>query len=102
MWESVLFAPLVPMPVIWAAVTLTVALAALALWRGLAAWALRTLAAGVIVLGLLNPSVTSQEYTPLPDIALIMVDESASQSLPPRPAQTRGALEGLKSRPKSP
>ena len=96
MWESVLFAPLVPMPVIWAAVTLTVALAALALWRGLAAWALRTLAAGVIVLGLLNPSVTSQEYTPLPDIALIMVDESASQSLPPRPAQTRAALEGLK------
>ena len=55
----------------------------------------RSLAALAIILTLLNPSLTEEQRQSLPDIALIVVDRSPSQSLQARTAQTDAALAEL-------
>ncbi|WP_245624923.1 glutamine amidotransferase [Jannaschia seosinensis] len=71
------------------------ALCLLAAWRRLPGWWLRALAVGVLALALADPSLQTEEREPLSDILLIVVDESASQHLSDRPAQSAAALEGV-------
>ena len=92
MSRSVVFDPLVPLPLIWALGGLAVLLLALAAWRGLRGWPLRTLAALALGVALLNPTLQEELRKPLSDIVLLVVDESASQKLGDRPAQTEEAV----------
>ena len=74
---------------------LALAVCLLAALRGLPGWWLRASAALVLAVALLNPSLQTEEREPLSDILLIVVDESASQGLSDRGAQSEAALAGL-------
>ena len=65
---------------------------ALALWRGLSGWWLRALALGALLLALANPALQEEERQNLTDIVIAVVDDSASQGLADRRAQTEAAL----------
>ncbi|GGD45272.1 hypothetical protein [Sinisalibacter lacisalsi] len=93
--SSVIFDPAFAWPVLWAAAAVVLALTALALWRGLKGWALRALAAGALLVALAGPSLQSEDRAGLGDILLAVVDESASQGLSDRAAQTEAALAAL-------
>ncbi|WP_417259898.1 hypothetical protein [Celeribacter sp.] len=87
------FVPLMALAVIAAVAVLLLAIAA---WRGLSGWAWRTLAVTGILIALANPAVQEEQRDPLTDIVILVVDESASQSLSDRPAQVaqaRAAIE---------
>lgn len=92
---SVIFAPLLPWPVLAGAAGLAMALVLLALWRGLSGWGLRALAAAVLLGALAQPSLQREERTALSDIVLLVEDRSASQTLSDRAAQTDAAVAKL-------
>jgi hypothetical protein len=91
------FAPLLPWPLI-AGLTAAAAvlLVILAVRRG-RGWILRGLALGALVAALANPSVSRDERQPQPDLAVIVVDESASQTLASRTRQAEAALVSVES-----
>jgi hypothetical protein len=89
---QVIFDPLLPWLAIAVLAALMVGIVALALWRGLQGWGLRGLAAVALVLALANPSIQREDRDPLSDIVIVVVDDSASQAIGDRPAQTARAL----------
>lgn len=95
MSRTVIFDPLVPLPLIWALAAVAVVMLAFAIWRGLRGWPLRGLAMLTLGLALVNPSLQEENRKPLSDIILAVVDDSASQRLSDRPAQTEAALASL-------
>ncbi len=95
MTASVVFAPLVGWPLVYGLAVLAFALVALALWRGLSGWWLRALALTALILALANPALQEEERQNLSDIVLVVVDDSASQGLSDRQAQTEAALAAV-------
>ncbi|SDE13536.1 hypothetical protein [Ruegeria marina] len=95
MTGTVLFDPLVPLPLLIALAVVTLAGIGLALWRGLSGWALRGLSALVILAALAGPVWQVEDRDPLSDIVLMLEDESASQTLADRPEQMRLAADRL-------
>jgi hypothetical protein len=96
MTGTVIFDPLLPLVAIWGLGTVIAAVLIFAIWRGLAGWALRALAAAVLLGALANPSLQQEDRAPLSDIVLIVVDESASQRISDRSAQTQEAVDHLR------
>ncbi|BAQ70530.1 threonine dehydrogenase [Rhodovulum sulfidophilum] len=96
MTGEVIFDPLLPLPLIWALAVLVAGIVGFALWRGLAGWWLRGLAALAVLAALANPSLQTELRTPLSDIVVLVVDESASQRLSDRPEQTARAVERVR------
>jgi hypothetical protein len=92
---SLVFAPLIPWPVLVAAGGIATLLVGLALWRGLSGWWLRALALGALVLALANPALQEEERQTLSDIVILVVDDSASQGLSDRRAQTEAAVASV-------
>ncbi len=90
--RTVVFDPLVPMPVLWALGAVTVLMVAFALWRGLRGWPLRGLAFAALGLALANPSLQEEDRKPLTDIVILVVDESSSMGLADRKAQSDTAV----------
>ena len=88
---SLIFAPLLPGPVLAGLAGAALVLLGLALWRGLQGWALRALGAMVLLAALAGPALQRAETEPLSDIVLLLEDRSASQALPDRPGQTDAA-----------
>ncbi|KUJ78917.1 hypothetical protein [Ruegeria profundi] len=95
MTGTVIFDPLIPWPVLAIVATVAVAGVVLALWRGLSGWALRGLAALVVIAALAGPVYQVEDRAPLTDIVLMIEDESASQTLSDRADQTARAAEEL-------
>jgi len=95
MTASMVFAPLVGWPVIFALAGLTLALLALALWRGLPGWWLRGLGLVALLAALANPALQEEDRADLSDIVILVVDESASQGLGDRKAQTEAAVAAI-------
>ncbi len=93
--RTVVFDPLVPMPVIWALAAIAVIMVAFALWRGLRGWPLRGLAFAALGLALINPSLQEEDRKPLTDIIILVVDESSSLGLSDRKAQSDAAVADL-------
>ena len=95
MTGSIVFDPLLP----WVFIASLAAFAGLgvvlALWRGLQGWALRGLAALVVLAALAQPSYQIEDRAPLSDIVLIVEDKSASQSLGDRLNDTTNAAVAL-------
>ena len=98
MGGEIILDPLVPMVVLWAAAALAALLVAVALWRGLSGWWLRGLTALALLAALANPSLQTEERSPLSDIVLAVVDDTASNRIGDRPEQTEAALEHLRAR----
>lgn len=93
---EIIFDPLLDWPVVWAALIVAVLFSAVALWRGLAGWWLRALAAVVLLVALFNPSLQQEERAQLSDIVILVVDDSASQRIADRPAQVAEAVAAVK------
>ena len=98
MTGTVLFDPLIPLPLLIGLAVLAALGLLLALGRGLSGWALRGLAAAVVLAALAGPSYQTEDRAPLSDIVLLLEDESASQRLSDRAAQTDAAAEALSAR----
>ena len=64
---------------------------------GLSGW-LRLLALSVVLSALANPRLVTEQSTPLPDLALVVVDQTLSQQIGNRAAQTEAALAELQTR----
>ncbi len=91
MTGTILFDPLIPWPLLAVVAALAVAGVALALWRGLSGWALRGMAALVVLAALAGPVYQQEDRAPLSDIVVMIEDESASQHLSDRPEQMEAA-----------
>ncbi len=92
---SVIFDPLVPLPIIWIVASGAALCLLLAIWRRLSGWWLRTLAMAALVLGIANPSLQTEERDLLTDIVIAIVDKSASQRISDRAEQTAEAIAAL-------
>ncbi len=95
MTGTVIFDPLIPWPFLAAVALIAMSGVVLALWRGLSGWALRGLAALVILGALSGPVYQVEDRAPLTDIVLMIEDESASQTLSDRAEQTAQAANDL-------
>ncbi len=87
--------PLLPIEAIWALGALALLLAVLGLRRRLKGAWLRIGAAAALLAALLDPALVSEDREPLSDIAVIVVDESASQTIEDRAETARAAREAL-------
>ncbi len=92
---SLAFAPLIPAPVLLALAVIAFLMLAFAAWRRANGWPLRGLALALLLLGLANPSLIREERQPLTEQAIILLDESPSQQVENRSAQSARALAGL-------
>ena len=92
---EITFAPLLSWSLLAAVAAVAAVMVALALWRGLRGWWLRGLAALALLMALANPTLQTELRDTLTDIALVVVDKTASNRLSDRAAQTETARAHL-------
>jgi hypothetical protein len=92
------FDPLLPLPIVATLAALIVVVLALLVWQRVRGAWLRALASALLVLALVNPVLNREERDPLPGVVALVVDDSASQRLGNRAAQTEAAVAALKAR----
>jgi hypothetical protein len=92
------FDPVLPWSLIAALAGLLALVLLVLAWRRVRGTALRAIASALLVLALTNPVLKREERDPLPGIVALVVDESASQRLGKRSAQTEKAVAQLKER----
>jgi hypothetical protein len=90
--DQIVFAPLVPWPLVGVIAALALVVVGLAFYAGLRGRWARLSAAALLLAALAGPSLRSDERAPLSDIVLLAIDESASQKIGDRPAQTAAAV----------
>jgi len=95
MTSTLVFDPLVPWPLLLMVAVIAAIMVMLAVVRGLNGWALRGLAALVVIGALAGPSYQQEDRAPLSDIVLLVEDQSASQRLGDRAGQTTQAADTL-------
>ena len=92
---SIDWAPLIPWPVLLFLAVAAVPVIGFATWRrARGAW-WRALTVATLLLALANPSLVEEQRDPLADVALVVVDESPSQRIGQRTAQTEAAVEKI-------
>ena len=94
---SIDFSPMVPAPLFWAGAVLAVLLVGLLLFRRNRGAVLRALSLAALLLALSNPTLRQEERESLANIAIVVIDESTSQTIADRPEQAaaiRHELEG--------
>ena len=92
---ELVFDPLLDWMVIAALAIPMALLACFALVRGLKGGLLRLAAASLIALALANPSIVDEDRRAVPDVAVVVVDRSASQSIGDRTVDTDAALAAI-------
>jgi hypothetical protein len=92
------FDPLLPWPLVAALGGVLLLVIVLLVWQRVRGAWLRALASVLVVLALVNPVLKREERDPLPGIVALVVDDSASQRLGNRTAQTEAAVTALKAR----
>jgi hypothetical protein len=95
---SIVFAPLVPPELLIGVAALAAVLVIFAAWRRARGTVTRAAAMAVLAGLLANPAIKEELREPLKDVAVIVVDESRSQDIAPRPTQTAEALRSLTER----
>jgi hypothetical protein len=85
---SIDFAPLIPGPWLWIAAAVAALLCMLLFWRRSRGAAMRALALAALLAALANPTLRQEERERLANIAIVVTDESTSQSIDKRPEQT--------------
>ena len=95
---EIIFAPLLS----WALIASLAGAGAMAVlyaaWRRARGTGLRALAIATLLALLANPSIKQERREPLPDIAVVVVDESPSQGIGSRRMQTEAALDHIRAR----
>ena len=92
---NIVFDPYAPLWLFWSIAAVTTGLVILSLVRNWKSGLFRVLAAAALFCLLANPQIREGETTPLDDIALILVDESGSQTLDDRNTITADAAAKL-------
>ncbi len=87
MKTSLVFDPLLPLPIIGGLAVLLLLVNAFGRWRGLKSFLLRSLAFVFIALALFNPQKRLEDRKPLPNIVLLVKDKSESMRLNRRDRQ---------------
>jgi hypothetical protein len=95
---SIDFAPMLPVPLFWAAGLLAVVLLTLLVLRRSRGAAFRAAAVLALLAALANPTLREEERESLANIAIVIVDESTSQTLAKRPEQTRAIRADLEAK----
>ncbi|NNK16799.1 MAG: hypothetical protein HKP51_07835 [Sulfitobacter sp.] len=95
MTSSIVYDPLIPLPLLIVVAIIALIGLILAILRGLNGWPLRGLAAAVVLGALANPSYQQEDRAPLSDIVLLVEDESASGRLADRATETADAATAL-------
>ncbi len=95
MTGTIIFDPLIPWPILAVVALIALSGVVLALLRGLSGWALRGLAALVVLAALSGPVYQVEDRAQLTDIVLMIEDESASQTLSDRAEQTAQTANDL-------
>jgi hypothetical protein len=90
------FSPLLPWPVLLAAGVVAALLIAQIAWRRGRGWPARALAVTVLMAALANPRLVAEEREPRPDVAVVVIDRSLSQTIAGRGEQTAEAEAGLR------
>ena len=90
--------PLLPTPAFWVAIAIAAALIGFLLYRRSRGAALRGLALGALLLAIANPTLREEERQSLANIAVVVMDESTSQTLADRPEQTAAIRRELETR----
>lgn len=93
---NISLAPLLPWPLIIALALGAVAIVALGLFTGRRGTWLRALGLVLILFALTDPSLVREDRDPLKDVVAVVIDQSASQKIGPRAAQTQAAQEKIK------
>ena len=88
---SVVFDPLLPWAAVAAFGVLALAMTGLALWLRSPAWALRAAGFAILIAALANPALVRETRRSLSDIAFVVVDETQSQTIGDRAAETAAA-----------
>jgi hypothetical protein len=97
-YTAIGFAPLFPWPLLVGLGALALALVGIGLRRRASGTWWRAVALAVVLAALANPRLLTENRTRLPDVALVVVDDSASQGIGERRAQTEKALAELSAR----
>lgn len=92
---TITFAPLLPWPLILGLAALAALLVGVALFRRARGVGWRTAVFAVALAALANPSLLEEERESLPDVAVVVVDESPSQAIGERTDAARAAESAL-------
>jgi putative glutamine amidotransferase len=92
------FALMVPPPVYWVGLALAVVLVVLLILRRMRGALLRALSLAALLLALANPTLRQEERESLANIAIVVIDESLSQTIAGRPEQTAAIKRELEAR----
>ena len=95
---SIDIAPMVPLPVFWGGIACAILLVAVLFWRRTRGAALRGLALAALIGALANPTLRQEERESLANIAIVVLDESTSQTIAGRPEQTAAIRTELEAR----
>ena len=95
---SIDFSPMLPGPYFWGALVLAAALALLLLARRNRGALLRALSLAALLLALANPTLRQEERESLANIAIVVLDESTSQTIAGRPEQTAAIRHELENK----
>ena len=95
---SLELSPLLPWPVLAGAAACALLLVGLLAWRRSRGTLLRTISLAALLGALANPTLRQEQREPLNNLALVVVDKSASQSLAGRPERTAAVLQALRER----
>ena len=87
--------PMLPAPLLWIGAAVAALLVAFLLFRRARGGLLRALALAALLLALLNPTLREEERESLGNIAIVVLDESASQTLEKRPEQMKAIRADL-------
>jgi len=95
MTGSLVFAPMVPLPLIALMAAVGLALVAVGLLRGARGTMMRAVVLATLATALANPLAVREEHQPQRDVAVVAVDRSASQLVGGRQAQTDETLKAI-------
>jgi hypothetical protein len=95
---SIDFSPMLPTPLFWGGAVLAAVLVALLLFRRNRGALLRALSLAALLLALANPTLRQEERESLANIAIVVVDESMSQTIAGRPEQTQAIRRELEAK----
>ncbi|MEQ1578878.1 MAG: hypothetical protein ABL894_14675 [Hyphomicrobium sp.] len=95
---SIDFAPLLPLPLLWAAAAIAAVLIGFLIYRRSRGAGLRALALMALIGALTNPVLRQEERESLSNVAVVVMDESTSQALAKRPEQSASIKADLEKR----
>ena len=95
---TVAFAPLVPWVMIAASAVIAVLILALGAWRRARGLVWRGAVIAILLAILANPALVEEKRTPQRDVAVLMLDESPSQTIGDRAAASEAALADIQTK----